>query len=67
MARLEQAETGILLLCREDRRLVGVLTDGDVRRAILRNEPFDRPCGSIASRHAGHRAAGADAPPRRSI
>lgn len=49
VARLEHAETGILLLCREDRRLAGVLTDGDVRRAILRNEPFDRPCGSIAS------------------
>jgi dTDP-glucose pyrophosphorylase/CBS domain-containing protein len=50
VARLEHAETGILLLCHEDRRLAGVLTDGDVRRAILRNEPFDRPCGSIATR-----------------
>ena len=50
VARLEHAETGILLLCREDRLLAGVLTDGDVRRAILRNEPFERPCGSIASR-----------------
>jgi dTDP-glucose pyrophosphorylase/CBS domain-containing protein len=50
VARLEHAETGILLLCGEDRRLAGVLTDGDVRRAILRKEPFDRSCGSIASR-----------------
>jgi dTDP-glucose pyrophosphorylase len=49
VARLERAETGILLLCREDRRLVGVLTDGDIRRAILRHLSFDRPCGSIAS------------------
>jgi dTDP-glucose pyrophosphorylase/CBS domain-containing protein len=49
VARLERAETGILLLCRDDRRLVGVLTDGDVRRAILRNEPFDSPCVAIAS------------------
>ena len=49
VARLEHAETGILLLCREDRRLAGVLTDGDVRRAILRKESFDHPCGSIAT------------------
>jgi dTDP-glucose pyrophosphorylase len=50
VARLEYAETGILLLCHEDRRLTGVLTDGDVRRAILRKESFDHSCGSIASR-----------------
>lgn len=50
VARLERAETGILLLCGEDKRLAGVLTDGDVRRAILRHVPFDRPCLSIASR-----------------
>lgn len=50
VARLERAETGILLLCGDDRRLLGVLTDGDVRRAILRNERFDHPCLEIASR-----------------
>lgn len=50
VACLERAETGILLLCEEDSRLAGVLTDGDVRRAILRHESFDRPCLSIASR-----------------
>jgi dTDP-glucose pyrophosphorylase/CBS domain-containing protein len=52
VARLERAETGILLLCGDDRRLLGVLTDGDVRRAILRNEPFTSPCLTIASRQA---------------
>jgi dTDP-glucose pyrophosphorylase len=51
VARLERAETGILLLCGEDERLVGVLTDGDIRRAFLRNESFDSPCVSIASHH----------------
>jgi dTDP-glucose pyrophosphorylase len=51
VARLERAETGILLVCGEDRRLLGVLTDGDVRRAILRSESFDRPCFSIATRN----------------
>jgi dTDP-glucose pyrophosphorylase len=51
VARLERAETGILLLCGDDRRLLGVLTDGDIRRAILRHEPFDSPCLGIACRH----------------
>jgi len=42
---------GILLLCEDDRKLVGVLTDGDIRRAILRGVSFDEPCISIASRN----------------
>ena len=33
---LDRAGIGILLLCEDDRRLVGVLTDRDIRRAILR-------------------------------
>jgi dTDP-glucose pyrophosphorylase len=48
--RLDGAGTGVLLLCDEDGRLIGVLTDGDIRRAILRGVPFDRRCDSIASR-----------------
>lgn len=50
VACLERAETGILLLCNADGCLVGVLTDGDVRRAILRQESFQRACLTIASR-----------------
>ena len=46
---MDDAGFGILLLCEED-KLVGVLTDGDVRRAILRNVPFDKACIEIASR-----------------
>lgn len=48
--RLDEAGTGVLLLCEEDGRLTGVLTDGDVRRAILRSVSFDESCGSIACR-----------------
>ncbi len=46
---LERAGVGILLLCSPQRQLVGTVTDGDIRRAILRNVPFDEPCTSIAS------------------
>lgn len=49
MARLDKAGTGALVLCSSDRRLVGVLTDGDIRRAILKSRPLDDPCGSICS------------------
>jgi dTDP-glucose pyrophosphorylase len=47
--RLDDAGTGVLLICEEDGRLQGVLTDGDIRRAMLRGVPFDRSCDSIAS------------------
>jgi dTDP-glucose pyrophosphorylase/CBS domain-containing protein len=51
MARLDQASTGVLLVCDGDRRLLGILTDGDFRRAILRRIPLGEPCASIASSH----------------
>jgi len=46
---LDQAGVGILLLCLGDRQLVGILTDGDIRRAILNNLSFEKPCTEIAS------------------
>jgi len=50
IAILDSAGTGALVLCGEDQKLFGVLTDGDIRRAILRGVSFDRPCGTIATR-----------------
>src|SRR5271157_876204 len=50
MARLEQAGTGALALCAEGRELVGLLTDGDVRRAILKSHLLSDACGPIAKR-----------------
>lgn len=47
--RLEIAGTGALLVCDPDGALRGLLTDGDVRRAILNSVPFTRPCGGIAA------------------
>ena len=41
IARLDSAALQILLVLDEDRRLIGTLTDGDIRRAILRHMPLD--------------------------
>lgn len=46
--QLDRAGTGALLLCTDDRKLVGLLSDGDVRRAILRDVPLADPVRSIA-------------------
>ena len=51
ISRLDQAGTGALVLCSEGRRLRGLLTDGDIRRAILRGVSLDVPVETIASRH----------------
>src|SRR5258705_4747885 len=50
MAHLDAAGTGALLLCEDDHKLFGILTDGDIRRAILRNDPLSGACGKIATR-----------------
>ena len=47
--RLDVAGTGALLLCDSERRLQGLLTDGDIRRAILRGISFREPCRVIAT------------------
>lgn len=46
---LDRAGAGILLLCDEDRKLLGIITDGDIRRAILKNVSFEEPCITIAN------------------
>jgi dTDP-glucose pyrophosphorylase len=58
MAQLDAAGTGALLLCEEDRKLFGILTDGDIRRAILRNDLLSGLCGPIATRDPVTVAAG---------
>lgn len=50
LARLEAAATGVLLLADAERRLLGVLTDGDIRRAILAGATLDSPCLAAAQR-----------------
>ena len=50
IALLDKAGTGALVLCTNDRILCGLLTDGDIRRAILQGKSMDAPCVTIASR-----------------
>ena len=51
MAQLDKAATGVLLICDKVRHLLGLLTDGDFRRAILQRKPLTEPCATIASSH----------------
>jgi dTDP-glucose pyrophosphorylase/CBS domain-containing protein len=50
IALLDKAGTGALALCSGNRKLVGFLTDGDIRRAILKSRALDDTCGSISNR-----------------
>jgi dTDP-glucose pyrophosphorylase/CBS domain-containing protein len=50
IAKLDRAGTGALLLCEEDHLLAGLLTDGDIRRAILKGISLETPCGKVANR-----------------
>lgn len=49
LRRLEVAGTGALLVCDAGGTLHGLLTDGDIRRAILGGVAFTNPCGTISS------------------
>lgn len=51
IAQLDKAGTGALVLCSNERKLYGFLTDGDIRRAVLRGVPLESPCENIASRN----------------
>ncbi|MDY0108479.1 MAG: nucleotidyltransferase family protein [Candidatus Krumholzibacteria bacterium] len=50
ISRLDLAGTGALLLCDEQGGLLGLLTDGDVRRAVIRGVSMSTACLDIASR-----------------
>ena len=50
LARMDKAGTGGLALCTAEGKLVGFLTDGDIRRAVLRGITMDQPCGTVANR-----------------
>ncbi len=51
IAHLDQAGTGALALCSSDRKLEALLSDGDIRRAIMRGVSLETPCGNIAKRN----------------
>lgn len=49
LKKLDRGGLGILLIVRDDGTLEGVITDGDLRRAILKGAPLTGPCESIAN------------------
>lgn len=57
IAQMDRSRLGIVLVVDEDRRLVGTMTDGDVRRAILERTTLDQPVTAFLAQKAGTRYA----------
>ncbi len=47
--RLDDAGTGALLVCNDNGTLIGLLTDGDIRRAMLRGMSFQEEVSLVAN------------------
>lgn len=47
---IQSAEIKILLVCDENRRLLGTLTDGDIRRAVSNGDNLDGPVSAIMNK-----------------
>lgn len=52
IARMDAARRGIVLVVDEERRLLGTITDGDVRRAILYRIDIEQPISVLLARKA---------------
>lgn len=50
---INQNAKGIVLVTDEERRLLGTISDGDVRRAVLAGESLDTPVSELLARKAG--------------
>ena len=55
MAQMDRAGCGILLVADDARRLLGTVTDRDIRRAILANLDLAQPVEALLARKAGTR------------
>ena len=53
--RMDASALGIVLVVDDERRLVGTITDGDVRRAMLANMDFEQPVSVLLARKADSR------------
>jgi len=51
IAILDRTGMGVLAVCDERFMLLGIVTDGDIRRALLRKLSLDEPCMAIAGTH----------------
>jgi dTDP-glucose pyrophosphorylase len=48
--RIDDGQCGIVLVVDENRRLIGTITDGDIRRALLSHQSLDGPVQSFLTR-----------------
>ncbi len=48
MSIMDKERKGVLFLCEEDGRLVGVVTDADIRESLLHHVPLSESCRDIA-------------------
>lgn len=55
MVQIDRSRQGIVLVVDEARRLVGTITDGDIRRAILARIDLDTPVSALLATKAGSR------------
>ncbi len=53
VCRMDRNRMGIMLVVDAERRLLGLITDGDIRRAILGNTDFEREVNLLLARKAG--------------
>ena len=53
LAQMDKSGAGIVLVVGEDGKLLGTVTDGDIRRGILANMSFDAPVGKLLDQKAG--------------
>ena len=53
VARMDKTRVGIALVVDEKMRLIGTITDGDVRRAMLANIDLDQPVTVLLDRKVG--------------
>ncbi len=57
MLRIEATSRGIALVVDTERHLLGTITDGDIRRAVLANVPMNNSAQSLLTRKAATRFA----------
>lgn len=50
MEALDKGGLQIAVVVNDTRQVIGTLTDGDIRRALLRQLPMDTPCGDVMGR-----------------
>ena len=51
LSQMDQGKEGIVLIINPSRKLLGTITDGDVRRWMLSNNSLDVSCGIIMNKN----------------